>query len=94
MLDELELAAGVIRENITVRGIGVNGMAPGLRIRLGDALIEVTKPCSPCSLMDEIRPGLKDELVGRRGTYARVVEPGLVRVGDPVTVEADVGTIP
>jgi MOSC domain-containing protein YiiM len=32
--------------------------------------------------MEEIRPGLRAELVGKRGMLARVVESGQVSVGD------------
>jgi MOSC domain-containing protein YiiM len=34
--------------------------------------------------MDEIRPGLQDELDGKRGMLARVVESGEVAAGDEV----------
>ncbi len=82
VLAELGLSAGVVKENITLRGIGVNALAPGTRLRVGDVVIEITKECRPCERMDEIRPGLRDELVGRRGACARVIEPGVLRVGD------------
>jgi MOSC domain-containing protein YiiM len=37
--------------------------------------------------MDEIRLGLKGELVGRRGMVARVVNGGSIAVGDRITLE-------
>jgi MOSC domain-containing protein YiiM len=37
--------------------------------------------------MDEIRMGLKGELVGRRGMLARVVSGGSIAVGDRITLE-------
>ena len=37
--------------------------------------------------MDEIRLGLKDELVGRRGMVSRVIQGGPIRGGDAITVE-------
>jgi hypothetical protein len=83
---ELDLAPGVVMENVTVRGLPVNGLSPGTRIALGPAVVEVLEECRPCSRMEEIRPGLRRQLRGRRGTYARVVAPGTVRVGDSVAV--------
>jgi MOSC domain-containing protein YiiM len=37
--------------------------------------------------MDEIRDGLKQELEGRRGMVSRVVQGGVISVGDPITIE-------
>jgi MOSC domain-containing protein YiiM len=40
--------------------------------------------CDPCERMDAIRPGLQEELDGRRGMLARVLEGGRVAAGDAV----------
>ena len=40
--------------------------------------------CDPCSRMDEIRPGLQQELDGRRGMLARVVQSGEVAKNDEI----------
>ena len=80
------LAAGVVKENITTRGIDLKTLAPGTRLVIGSALLELTKSCTPCSRMDEIRPGLREALEGQRGMLARVVEGGLLRVGDPIEI--------
>jgi MOSC domain-containing protein YiiM len=37
--------------------------------------------------MDEIRDGLKQELVGRRGMVAIVMQGGTIKVGDTINVE-------
>jgi MOSC domain-containing protein YiiM len=87
-LQDLNLAPGGVMENVTVRGATVNGLPPGTRVVLGGVILEVTRESRPCARMDEVRPGLRAELRGRRGTYARVVEPGVVTVGDPVAIHA------
>jgi MOSC domain-containing protein YiiM len=89
ILDDLGVQAGAVRENLTTRGIAYNGIEPGARIRVGSVLLEATGPCRPCSRMDEIRPGLKAALRGRRGTLCRVVEGGKVVPGDRVVVVRD-----
>ena len=86
-LEALGLDPGRVKENVTLRGISVNELPPGTRLLLGDVTLELTKECAPCDRMEEIRAGLKAELVGRRGVYARVITPGIVRVGDPVSTE-------
>jgi MOSC domain-containing protein YiiM len=84
-LDALGVEPGQVRENFTVRGADVMSWPVGQELMVGEARFEVTMVCDPCHLMNEIRPGLQDELVGRRGMLARVVKTGDVRVGDPVT---------
>lgn len=85
-LEALGLTPGQVKENVTLRGVDVNGLPSGTLLSLGDAVVEITKECSPCDRMEEIRSGLKAALVGRRGVYARVVAGGTVRVGDPASV--------
>lgn len=86
-LKTFDLAAGMVRENITTRGIALQELIPGTRLRVGTAVLEITKVCTPCSRMDEIRAGLKTALEGQRGLLARVIQGGLLNVGDPVTLE-------
>jgi len=89
-LDALELSPGTIRENITTEGINVHGLAPGDRLRIGEALLQIAVPCTPCSLMDKIRPGLRKEIRGRRGMLCRVLRGGMIRPGDAIEKAAAV----
>ena len=83
-LDAMELSPGILRENITTDGINVNVLAPGQKLRVGEAQLEVSSVCGPCDLMEKIRPGLRRELYGRRGMLCRVVEGGIIRRGDTI----------
>jgi MOSC domain-containing protein YiiM len=83
-LDDLSVEYGRIRENFTIEGADVHEWPIGQRLKVGDALFEITMVCDPCSRMDEIRPGLQAELEGRRGMLARVLETGEVAAGDEV----------
>lgn len=86
-LDALRLSPGEVKENVTTTGIRLMALAPKTRLRLGaDAVVEITKPCAPCFRMDEIRPGLLNEIGGRRGMLAKVITGGVVRKGDAVAV--------
>jgi len=88
-LEALGLAPGMVKENVTTRGLRLQGLRTGQRLRVGEALLEVTIPCEPCGRMDDIRRGLQQELRGRRGMLCRVVESGLIRRGDPIAVVDD-----
>jgi MOSC domain-containing protein YiiM len=83
-LELMELAPGIIRENITTRGINVNGLGAGHRLRVGAAQLEVSMVCTPCDLLEKIRPGLRRELRGRRGMLCRVIGGGVIRQGDSI----------
>ena len=84
-LETLDLSPAVVRENVTTTGIELASLPPGQRVGLGDqVVVRISKPCAPCSRMDEIRPGLMEELDGRRGMLASVVKGGSVNVGDPL----------
>jgi MOSC domain-containing protein YiiM len=83
-LDAVGVEPGAIRENVTVDGSDVQAWPVGQRVRAGGAVFEVTMVCDPCHRMDELRPGLRAELEGRRGMLARVVEGGEIALGDTI----------
>ena len=87
-LDALGLATGVIKENVTIKGLDFSSIRAGQVFFIGDEVtLEATGPCEPCSRMDEIRPGLQKALDGRRGIVAMVLNGGTLRVGDGVRME-------
>ena len=86
-LEGFGLGIGQVRENVTVRGIDLHQVAAGQRLALGDdVVVEITQFCAPCERMDEVRPGLQEELFEQRGMLATVISGGAVNVGDQVQV--------
>ena len=84
-LDALGIPAGAVKENVTTRGIDLMALPRDTRLGLGDdVVLWITGPCAPCALMNDVRPGLEEELQGRRGVLAWVETGGAVRVGDAV----------
>jgi len=83
-LEAMDLQPGIIRENITTDGLNVNSLQLGQQLRIGEARLEVSMPCTPCDLMETIRPGLRKELWGRRGMLCRVLQGGVIRRGDSI----------
>jgi MOSC domain-containing protein YiiM len=90
-LELLGVPPGAVKENVTTRGLDFRELAVGQRLRIGEGLFEISEPCNPCSRMDEIRVGLRDELRGRRGWLCRVIEGGRIRRGDRIEVISSVG---
>ena len=83
-LDALAVEPGAVRENVTVEGVDVHDWPVGQQVRVGEAVLEITMVCDPCARMDELRPGLRAELDGKRGMLAHIVEGGEIALGDPV----------
>lgn len=85
------IGEGDIGENVTTEGIPYSEFHPGDRFRVGEAVLEVSKPCVPCTNLyllpyvgDEKGPGFLKTMLDRRGWYASVVREGRVRSGDPI----------
>jgi MOSC domain-containing protein YiiM len=84
------IAPGTTGENLTIRGLDWDTVAPGVTLRAGSVTMEVTAYASPCK---SIRPSFADENSNRISqqlhpgwsrVYARVVDSGDLRVGDTV----------
>jgi MOSC domain-containing protein YiiM len=85
-LDEFGLVPGQVKENVTVQGLQLAGLPPGTQLQAGEVLFEVTGDCAPCQFIEDMRPGLRDEMDGRRGTLFRVLSGGTLRVNDNVVI--------
>jgi len=80
------VAFGAFGENLIVDGLRVRTLPVGTRLRVGDALLEVTQIGKECHSHCSIFETMGDCIMPREGIFARVLTGGSVRVGDPVTV--------
>jgi MOSC domain-containing protein YiiM len=55
---------------------------------VGEVELTISAVCEPCELLEAIRPGLQEELIGKRGMLCRVVRGGTLHVGDAISLEA------
>lgn len=78
---------GLVRRNIVVSGLNLLALKEH-RFRVGEALLEGTDPCHPCSRMEEsLGTGGYNAMRGHGGICARVLEGGWIRLGDAVEVD-------
>ena len=81
-----DLGNGVHRRNIVTAGIVLADLI-GKRFRIGDVLLRGARAAAPCRHLERLTaPGVFDAMTGRGGLRADVVEGGLIRMGDEVTV--------
>jgi MOSC domain-containing protein YiiM len=81
------IPAALTRRNLTVSD-GVVPRDPGSLIRIGDVLLEVVRVAAPCKLLDDtIGVGAQEALRRRGGSVCRVLESGVLTVGDAVSIE-------
>jgi MOSC domain-containing protein YiiM len=87
------LFPGAIGENLTIAGLDWSLVVPGARLRLGEhVLAEITRYTTPCS---NIAPFFAKDDISRVSQkvhpswsrlYARVLQPGMITVGDWVEI--------
>lgn len=81
-----EVDPALLRRNIVVEGINLLALKDK-RFQIGDAVLEMTGLCHPCSRMEEtLGSGGYNALRGHGGITARVLQEGQIRLGDPVLV--------
>ena len=86
LLESDKLGPEVTRRNLVIRGINLLSLK-GKQFNVGEALLEYSGECHPCSRMEKnLGPGAYNAMRGHGGITARVINSGIIKVGDPVSV--------
>lgn len=84
----LEVTFGDFAENIATTGVDWKNIPVGSRIRLGqNVLVEITQIGKECHNRCAIYYKAGDCIMPREGVFARVLEEGIIRCGDPISIE-------
>ncbi len=90
------IGPGGAGENVTITGLDWDAVAPGARLRLGEAvLIEIASYTAPCSKIGANFTGGDFNRINQKTRpgwsrlYARVIEGGPLLAGDAVVVVGD-----
>lgn len=78
------LSHGAFAENILTEGICLYKLPVGTKLRIGQALAEVTQIGKECHSDCAIRKAAGDCVMPREGIFVRVLAGGAVRAGDPI----------
>jgi len=83
---------GDLGENLTTTGIPYSSFAVGKTFGAGGVRFQISRACDPCDNLyllpyvgEAKGPEFLRAMLGRRGWYARVLQEGVVRPGDPIT---------
>ncbi|MEC9280637.1 MAG: MOSC domain-containing protein [Chloroflexota bacterium] len=91
-----DISAGQMGENITTQGVDLLGLPTGARLRIQDAVVEVTGLRNPCYQLDDFRFGLtkatldhdeQGNLIRKAGIMGIVLSGGQVSPGDTISVD-------
>jgi MOSC domain-containing protein YiiM len=79
-----EVSPDLVRRNLVTQGVNLLALKER-RFRVGEAVLETSGECHPCSRMEEnLGVGGYNAVRGLGGITARVVSGGLIRLGDPI----------
>jgi MOSC domain-containing protein YiiM len=85
-LGKNRIEPALTRRNIVVKGMNLNALK-GRQFTIGDAVLEMTGFCYPCSRMEEnLGKGGFNAMRGHGGITCRVVKEGQINVGDSLKV--------
>lgn len=91
MMEELgeAVAPSARRANLLVSGVSL-AESRGAMLRVGSCRLEIMGETRPCYRMDEALQGLQNAMRKdwRGGVFCVVLDDGIIRVGDPVALEA------
>lgn len=77
---------GAVRANIETLGVDLISLV-GRQVQIGEALLLVYEPRTPCEKMDAICRGLRDLMKNnRQGVLAQVVRSGMIHAGDTIAI--------
>lgn len=78
---------GDFGENLVVEGIGLSQLPVGTLLRCGEVVLEITQIGKDCHSHCQIYQRMGECIMPREGVFARVLSPGVIRVGDQMEVE-------
>ena len=78
---------GAFGENLVVEGFDFRALPVGTLLRCGDVLLEMTQIGKECHRHCEIFKRMGECIMPTQGVFARVLEPGEIRVGDEMEIQ-------
>lgn len=84
--NEAKFNFGDFAENITTEGIVLHELEIGTKIKIGECIFEVSQIGKKCHKGCAIKQSVGNCIMPYEGIFARVLNDGIVRVGDKIIV--------
>ena len=89
-----DVAYGDFGENLVVEGFDLAALPTGTRLKIGDAVLEVTQIGKECHSHCEIYQRMGECIMPKEGIFARVLHGGCIEKGDEVECIPAEGRMP
>lgn len=83
-----QITPGTLRRNLVISGLNLSATRNRI-LAIGSTRLRITGPCAPCSRMEAaLGPGGYNAMRGHGGWCAELLVPGIIAIGDAVTVQS------
>ncbi len=72
--------------NLLTEGLALDALSPGIRLKIGTTILEISEARKPCGALTKIDKRLPKATYLRCGQFARVVEGGIISAGDSIEI--------
>ena len=72
--------------NLLTKGLPLDTLAAGTRLKIGATIIEITEARKPCGALTKIDKRLPKATYRQCGQFARVIEGGVILSGDKIEI--------
>ncbi len=89
--EDIHLQPGDFAENITTEGLNTANIPVGIKMRLGkDIVIKISRIGKECHDRCEIYDALGDCIMPKEGIFAKVLQGGILKKGDPIKIKEEI----
>ena len=83
--NKIQMPFGSLGENILM-DYNPYHLTPGDQLRIGEVILEISQNCTMCDHLSKIDESLPTLLKNDRGIFAKVIEGGVIKKGDGITL--------
>ena len=84
-----KVSAEELSANLLTEDLPIDSLKPGVRLRIGETVLEIVESRKPCRSLTKIDNRLPKKIYGECGQFAKIVKGGVVRNGDEIEVLSD-----